>query len=78
MRILGQLFKKTDKIQLIGVIIYILLLLILMNGCAIDSINTTEDKEQPIVLNNQIGYYWRDHYNHRYSNAPPVLDFNQK
>lgn len=79
MQISERQVKKMDKIQVIGVIIYVLLLLVLMNGCAIEPHGCSigykvgpEDGCYENVSDKQTGYYWRDHYNHRYSNAPPV------
>ena len=44
----------------------LVLLSILISGCAagISTVTSTSGKER--------GYYWRDSYNHRYGNAPPV------
>jgi|688.fasta_scaffold310111_4 hypothetical protein len=50
-----------------------ILILILLAGCS--TVEPTPDKEPRWhASNDKQGYYWRDHFRHDYSNAPPVPD----
>lgn len=48
------------------------LLLLSLSGCATDKVDI--DNSRPTYSTKYSGYYWRNSYNHRYSNAPPVRD----
>ena len=49
----------------------LLFLLLVLSGCSTAN-NRLQLSNEPTYSTKYSGYYWRNSYNHRYSNAPPA------
>ncbi len=51
-----------------------ILIVMLLSGCSTTTTVPQNNERWHAYNDRQNGYYWRDHFRHDYSNAPPVRD----